>query len=147
MNENRFGQKIIKNLEIFNKIHINKIISWLFYIENLMKLFKLLLNYFDFIYCTNFIENNFEFKIKKNKNNPNEKTIGFLFAFIEKNKNNFNIEEYNLQQTSLEQIFKKFAKENENNNNNLIDENVNNINNNNKIEIQINLDLINKILE
>ena len=148
LNENRFGQKIIKNLEIFNKIHINKIISWLFYIENLMKLFKLLLNYFDFIYCTNFIENNFEFKIKKNKNNPNEKTIGFLFAFIEKNKNNFNIEEYNLQQTSLEQIFNKFAKENENNNNNLINENENENNiNNKKVEIQINLDLINKILE
>ena len=134
LNENRFGQKIIKNLEIFNKIHINKIIIWLFYIENLMKLFKLLLNYFDFIYCTNFIENNFEFKIKKNKNNQNEKKIGFLFAFIEKHKNSFNIEEYNLQQTSLEQIFNNFVKEKENNKNK-------------KLNIQINFDLINKILE
>lgn len=42
------------------------------------------------------------------------KSIGFLFAFIEKmkaNSNKFLINEYQAHETTLEQIFNQFAKE------------------------------------
>ena len=53
-----------------------------------------------------FIENNFLFKLKKGKDN---KSIGFFFGLFEENKNKYNIEEYSIQKSSLEQIFNKFA--------------------------------------
>ena len=68
-----------------------------------------------------------------------EKTIGFLFGLIEKNKNSLNIEEYSIQLTSLETIFNKFAMENN------INENKNNQKEINKIEIYVNDELLNKL--
>lgn len=38
-----------------------------------------------------------------------EKTIGYLFGMIEDTKTDFNISEYSVSQTSLEQIFQTFA--------------------------------------
>lgn len=38
-----------------------------------------------------------------------DKTIGFLFGEIEANKDRYNIQEYGVTQTSLEQIFQTFA--------------------------------------
>ena len=61
---------------------------------------------------------------------------GFLFGLVEKNKNNFSVEEYSIQLTSLEQIFNQFAKEIKNN------ENVYNLE---KIDIEINNELFNKL--
>ena len=64
------------------------------------------------IHCSDYGENNFVFKIKRNRN-EGEKSIGYLFSVIEENSEQFNIEQYFLQLTSLEQIFNKFAKETE----------------------------------
>ncbi len=64
------------------------------------------------IHCSDYGENNFVFKIKRNRN-ENEKSIGYLFGIIEENNHKFNIEQYFLQLTSLEQIFNQFAKETE----------------------------------
>ena len=52
------------------------------------------------------------FKIKRNRN-ENEKSIGYLFGIIEENNHKFNIEQYFLQLTSLEQIFNQFTKKTE----------------------------------
>ena len=38
-----------------------------------------------------------------------DKSIGYLFSQLEKTKNEFNIQEYSVSQTSLEQIFQTFA--------------------------------------
>ena len=38
-----------------------------------------------------------------------DRTIGFLFSFIEAKKQDFNISEYSAAQTTLEQIFQTFA--------------------------------------
>ena len=46
------------------------------------------------------------FKIKKSLNS---KSIGFLFTLLEKEKDACEITEYSIQQTTLEQIFNKFA--------------------------------------
>ena len=41
-----------------------------------------------------------------------DKTIGFLFGTIEDKKTEFNISEYSVSQTTLEQIFQNFANQN-----------------------------------
>ena len=40
-----------------------------------------------------------------------DKTIGYLFGQIESMKKDMNIQEYGVQQTSLEQIFQNFAQQ------------------------------------
>ena len=53
------------------------------------------------------MENNFLFKMKKNKSK--NISIGYLFGLFELHKEDCFITEYSIQQTSLEQIFNKFA--------------------------------------
>ena len=71
-----------------------------------MKMMKLVLPHFNEVILSEFIENNFLFKVKKS---PDSKSIGFLFSLLEKQKDECEITEYSIQQTSLEQIFNKFA--------------------------------------
>ena len=71
-----------------------------------MNMIKKVNEHFDEIILTEFIEINFLFKIKKS---GNSKSIGFLFGLIESVKEECNITEYSIQQTSLEQIFNQFA--------------------------------------
>ena len=70
------------------------------------------------------------------KKEENSKSIGFLFTLLEKEKDNCEITEYSIQQTSLEQIFNKFAE-----NQGKTEEDIKN--SEAKIEIQINDELIN----
>ena len=72
-----------------------------------MKMISVVLPHFNEVILAEFIENNFLFKIKKSKNS---KSIGFLFTLLETQKEPCEITEYSIQQTSLEQIFNKFAK-------------------------------------
>ena len=58
------------------------------------------------IILTEHIDNNFLFKMKKNNDT---KSIGFFFGLFESNKEKCFVTEYSIQQTSLEQIFNKFA--------------------------------------
>ena len=137
LNEKSFGKKLYeKIINEKNKISLFKLIGWVFYTENVLKLIKEIKIYFNEIFCIEFDDNNFVFKIKRN-HNENEKTIGFLFGLTEKNKNKYYIEEYTFQQTSLEQIFNKFAKEQKNY--------VSKEKNIEKIEILITDDLLNKL--
>ena len=53
------------------------------------------------------MDNSFLFKMKKKK--EDNKSIGYLFGLFETYKEECYITEYSLQQTSLEQIFNKFA--------------------------------------
>ena len=69
---------------------------------------KLIKNHFENITCVDFTENNFLFQIERKKFEE-EKSIGFLFGFIEDNKHLFNIGQYSLQYSPLEQIFNNFA--------------------------------------
>ena len=71
------------------------------------------------IHCSDYGENNFVFKIKRNRNEE-DKSIGYLFGIIEENNHKFNIQQYFLQLTSLEQIFNNFSKEKETPENKLI---------------------------
>ena len=64
-------------------------------------------------------ENNFLFKIEK----TDVKSIGFIFGIFEENKEECFVTEYSIQQTSLEQIFLKFAN-NKNNPNEMMDKGI-----------------------
>ena len=136
LNKGRFGYKMMKELEIWGEISLHKLFSWIYYIENVLKLMKLVKEYFNNIKCCDFVDNSFVFRVLR-EHSENEKTIGFLFGLIEKYKSKFCVEEYSIQLTSLEQIFNKFAKEIENN------ENVYDLE---QIDIDINDDLYNRLL-
>jgi len=106
------GGKIMEEIEAYKYVHFSRIITWIYYLDNALNMIKIILKDFPEIHCTDYGENNLIFKIKRNKS-EGEKSIGYLFGIIEENKNKFNIEQYFLQLTSLEQIFNKFAKETE----------------------------------
>ena len=132
------GGKIIEEIEACGYVYIGRIISWIYYLENALNMIKIILNDFKEIHCTDYGENNLIFKIKRNKN-EGEKSIGYLFGIIEENKSKYNIEQYFLQLSSLEQIFNKFAKETEK------DENQNSETRN--IDILITLKLISSLVD
>ena len=56
-------------------------------------------------HCSDF----YKFRVPKEK-----RTIGFLFGMIEDRKGEFDISEYSVSQTSLEQIFQNFANQSTN---------------------------------
>ena len=108
LNENRLGKKIIKDIEINGKIRLITLLNWMFFVKSAFRFIQSAKNYFEEIYLSEHIENNFLFKMKKG---PHTKSIGFFFGLFEKHKEECFITEYSIQPTSLEQIFNKFAKE------------------------------------
>ena len=106
LNEQRIGRKVLREMIQTQNMNIFVLCAWIYYVNYTMKIIKEVKQYFDEIILTEFIENNFLFKIKKT---PESKSIGFLFGLIEKVKDNCNITEYSIQPTSLEQIFNMFA--------------------------------------
>ena len=134
LNKELLGVRIIEEIEACGYVYMNRILSWIYYLENSLKIIKIILKDFPEIHCTDLKDSNLIFKIKRNKN-EGEKSIGYLFGIIEENKNKFNIEQYFLQLSSLEQIFNKFANETEKKDN----QNINEIRN---IDISITDELI-----
>ena len=105
LEKGRFGSKIVREIKINNDIPIRTLISWTFFIENALKFIRKAQNYFEAIILTEFIDNNFLFKMKKNQDT---KSIGFFFGLFESNKSEYFVTEYSIRQTSLEQIFNMF---------------------------------------
>ena len=131
-----FGGKILSEINLKGYTPFKKILLWIYYLKQVLGMIKLIKEYFNEIFCIDYNENNFVFNVKRYKTKE-EKSIGFLFGLIEDNKNKFNIGPYYLRYSSLEQIFNKFAKDNEN----YIG------NNNNEINIEINQELLNNFLD
>jgi ABC-type multidrug transport system ATPase subunit len=100
------GRKIYHEITVNGDINLQTLINWSRYIKCAMKMIKVVLPHFKEVILSEFIENNFLFKIKKSSDS---KSIGFLFTLLEKEKEPCEITEYSIQQTSLEQIFNKFA--------------------------------------
>ena len=107
LKEDRLGKKLVKDIELNGKIQLVTLLNWVFFVQNAFKFIQNAKNYFDEIYLSEHIENNFLFKMKKG---PNTKSIGFFFGLFEKHKEECFVTEYSIQQTSLEQIFNIFAK-------------------------------------
>ena len=108
LKEERLGKKIIRDIEINGSISLITFLNWIFFVRKAFKFINYAQNYFDEIILSEFIENSFLFKLKKG---PETKSIGFLFGLFEKYKEECFIAEYSIQQTSLEQIFNKFAQD------------------------------------
>ncbi len=106
LNVGRLGEKLINHININGFVSITYLINWIHYNTNVLNIIKKAKEYFNEIILTEFIDNNFLFKIKKESNS---KSIGFLFGLFENYKDEFYITEYSIQKTSLEQIFNQFA--------------------------------------
>ena len=107
INEGRLGEKLIRDMEKSNGISISSLINWIFYVQNALKLIKYGKDNFSKIIIEENMDNNFLFKMKKKE--ENNRSIGYLFGLFESYKDECYITEYSIQQTSLEQIFNKFA--------------------------------------
>ena len=105
LKKGRFGSRLIRDIEMNKSIPIRALISWTFFVKNALSFIKNAKDYFENIILTEFIENNFLFKLKKNSNT---RTTGFFFGLFENNKDKYYVTEYSIQQTSLEQIFNMF---------------------------------------
>ena len=139
LSQGRLGSKLIRDININNNIPIRTLISWTFFVRNALKFIKSAENYFETIILTEYIDNNFLFKMKKNNET---KSIGFFFGLFETNKDICFVTEYSIHQTSLEQIFYKFEEEKgQNYNNEIIKEDYK------KEEIIINDDIFNTLLK
>ena len=115
LNKGRFGSKIMREIKINNDIPIRTLISWTFFVENALKFIRKAEKYFENIILTEFIDNNFLFKMKKNQDT---KSIGFFFGLFESNKSDCFVTEYSIRPTSLEQIFNMFEDKQRKANNN-----------------------------
>jgi hypothetical protein len=89
-------------------ISIKQIINFIFYVENAIKFISFGIDKFKKIIIEENMDNNFLFKMKK-KEDENQ-SIGYLFGLYDVHKEECFITEYSIQQTSLEQIFNNFSK-------------------------------------
>ena len=107
MNKGRLGEKLLRDMDKSDGISINALIHWIFYVENAIKFVEYGRTNFSKIIIEENMDNNFLFKMKKL--DDDNKSIGYLFGLFEEHKEECFITEYSIQQTSLEQIFNKFA--------------------------------------
>ena len=107
LEDGRLGERLLRDMKKNNGINISALISWIFYVENAIKFIEYGRDNFSKIVIEESMENNFLFKMKKNKSK--NISIGYLFGLFELHKEECFITEYSIDQTSLEQIFNKFA--------------------------------------
>ncbi len=84
------------------------VLEWVFYTENTLLCISKLLHLYPDVFIVEFWGSNFKMKILKNEN---QNSIGYLFGLFEDQKKDYFLSEYSISQTSLEQIFNKFANE------------------------------------
>ena len=107
MSKGRLGEKLMRDMDKNEFITVRALINWIFYVENAIRFMEYGRNNFSRIIIEESMDNNFLFKMKKLENE--NKSIGYLFGLFEEHKEECFITEYSIQQTSLEQIFNKFA--------------------------------------
>ena len=105
--DGRLGERLLRDIKKKNGVNISTLLNWIFYVENAIKFVEYGRDNFSKIVIEECMENNFLFKMKKNK--MKNISIGYLFGLFELHKEECFITEYSIQQTSLEQIFNKFS--------------------------------------
>ena len=106
LKDGRLGERVKREIDLNGNIPISTLLNWIFFVENALKFIEKGKNYFEEIILSEYIENSFLFKMKKENN---DKSIGFFFGLFEESKEKYFVTEYSIQKTSLEQIFNKFA--------------------------------------
>ena len=90
------GKNILKEVSEKKKISLIKVLNWVFYTENFLRCLRSIKNTFSEIFITEFVENSYKIKIKKNLDSKT--SIGFLFGLLEDQvKYYFNFLEKKLQ--------------------------------------------------
>ncbi len=110
INQTDLGRELYDDLTNKGKLSIKKLTEWTYLIDNILGFSNKLSNQFEDISIAEFYDNNLKIKIGKSKEKI---SIGSLFGLLEDLKAECNIAEYSISQTSLEQIFNKFASEND----------------------------------
>ena len=139
----RTGAKIVRDIELNGSVSIANVVSWIFFVKCALKFIRASQNYFEEIILSEHIDNSFLFKMKKGNDT---KSIGFFFGLFESNREDCHVTEYSIQQTSLEQIFNKFAEKQLNERIGKSKEN-SNVEKEIKSEIIVNEDLYNSLVE
>jgi hypothetical protein len=81
------GKKLLEEISVNKTISILKLLNWIFYTENILRCLKHIKLTFSEIFISEFVENNYKIKIKKNQ--ETKTSIGFLFGLLEDQVNFF----------------------------------------------------------
>lgn len=89
------------------EVRMHALVSYCFAQSNGFKIIKYLCKHFEFVQMLEHCGGYYKLRVPKSST----KSIGYLFGMIETVKQVFNISEYGVAQTSLEEIFQTFAKQ------------------------------------
>lgn len=82
---NALGAEIYDDLKSKGSCSIKRLLNWLYFTENLLKLISNVLKFYQDIVIAEFYDNNFKLKIKNPTDTSGKNTIGFLFGLFEDN--------------------------------------------------------------
>ena len=92
------------DLDDNGEVKLMHFVTFLYVQANGFKFIECLAGLFDQVEILEHCSDFYKFRVPKD-----QRTIGFVFGTIEDKKGEFNISEYSVSQTSLEQIFQNFA--------------------------------------
>ena len=101
----RFGEKIKKFISLNGEIDLGTFFNWIFFTQNALKFIQILKDSFGEIICSEYFEDYFLFKLRKEKVS---RSIGFYYGLLEGKKLECNIIQYSVQRNNLKYIFNKF---------------------------------------
>lgn len=99
------GCEIYNDMSLQGSTSITRLIEFNHNTTSIIRLIEELLKIFDFVEIAEYWENTYTLKINK----KDDISIGLLFGLFDQLKDKFNVGEYSITQTSIEQIFNNFA--------------------------------------
>lgn len=99
------GCEIYNDMSLQGCTSITRLIEFNHNTTSIIRLIEELLKIFDFVEIAEYWENTYTLKINK----KDDISIGLLFGLFDQLKDKFNVGEYSITQTSIEQIFNNFA--------------------------------------
>ena len=100
-----FGCELYREFEVNGNTTVKNFLNWDSSINNILGLIREMLSSVSEVEITEYWGTTFQLRISKKE----KITIGFLFGFFDEMKEKYNISEYFISQTSMEQIFNNFA--------------------------------------
>lgn len=104
-NDEYFAKEIIEILNIRGFYPVIDLIRWENVIKNNFEAIQQIIDVFGELTVLEQYTPRFRYMVPKS-----DKSVGFFFSFMEKMKNDIEIDEYSASQTTLEQIFNNFAR-------------------------------------
>jgi hypothetical protein len=81
--QKKIGAEIHEEFSTKKFCSIRKLLNWVFYTENILKLCSKLSNFYEQIVIAEFYDCNFKLKVQNPTSNNTKSTIGFLFGLFE----------------------------------------------------------------